>query len=125
MTRQRRVAVTSPQTRVAFAARRGVSAVPRSLSGDELRAAARIRRRQLRVAAGTLAAAALLLVGLPVLLGVVPVALRLGPVPVVWVAVALLPYPVLAGLAHWQLRRAERTEDGAEQIGRDRQDHAR
>ncbi|MCE3553981.1 hypothetical protein LWC33_21300 [Pseudonocardia sp. RS11V-5] len=125
MSRQRRVAVTSPQTRVALAARRGVSAVPRSLTGEELRVAARIRRGQLRVAAGTLAAAALLLVGLPVLLGAVPVALRVGPFPVVWIAVALLPYPVLAVLAHWQLRRAERTEDGTEQAGRDLPDRAR
>jgi hypothetical protein len=55
-----------------------------------------------------------------VLLGVVPVALRLGLVPAVWIAVALLPYPALAGLAHWQLRRAERTERGPVVAPRDR-----
>jgi cytochrome oxidase assembly protein ShyY1 len=28
-----------------------------------------------------------------------------------WLLIAVLPYPVLAGLSWWQLRRAEKTED--------------
>ncbi|MCW0213896.1 MAG: hypothetical protein OJJ54_11085 [Pseudonocardia sp.] len=113
MTRQRRVTVTSPQTAVVLTARRGgVSVPPRRLSAAERERAERIRRRQLRLAACTLAGGAALLVGLPALLHVAPVllALRIADVPVAWLAVAVLPYPLLATLAWWQLGRAERTE---------------
>ena len=58
-------------------------------------------------------AGAVFLVGLPLLLELVPGpdGVRLFDVPVSWLAVAVLPWPVLAGLAWWQLRRAERVED--------------
>ena len=83
MTRQRRIAVTSPQTRLALAGRRtGVPAVPPHLAPADAERARRIHRREV----------------------------RLGGIPVSWLAVAVLPYPVLALLARWQLRRAERTE---------------
>jgi TRAP-type C4-dicarboxylate transport system permease small subunit len=101
------VAVTSPQTRMALRARRSV---PSSLDDDALRLAARVRRRQVRVAVGTLAGAGLLLVGLPVVLDLLSVDVRVGGVPVGWIAVAVLPYPVLAVLAFLQLRRAEKAE---------------
>ena len=39
--------------------------------------------------------------------------MRLSGVPLSWLAVAVLPWPVLAGLAWWQLRRAERAETGS------------
>jgi cytochrome oxidase assembly protein ShyY1 len=35
---------------------------------------------------------------------------RLAGIPLSWLAVAVLPYPVLVLLAGWQLRRAERAE---------------
>jgi hypothetical protein len=46
---------------------------------------------------------------------------RLLDVPVSWLAVAVLPWPVLAGLAWWQLRRAEAIEDerGGDDAGGD------
>jgi O-antigen/teichoic acid export membrane protein len=113
MTKRGRVTVTSPQTAVVLTARRGgVVAAPRRLTSEERARAERIRRTQLRIAATTLAGGALLLVGLPVLLDAMPVllAIRLIDVPVAWLAVAVLPYPVLALLGRWQLRRAEEAE---------------
>jgi hypothetical protein len=113
MTKRGRVTVTSPQTAVVLTARRGVvAAAPRLLSSQERARAERIRRAQLRIAASTLAGGALLLVGLPVLLNATPelLGVRLFEVPVAWLAVAVLPYPVLALLGRWQLRRAERAE---------------
>ena len=59
-----------------------------------------------------LALLAALLLGLPLVLAARPEldAVRLVGVPLSWLAVAVLPYPVLALLAGWQLRRAERAE---------------
>ena len=109
----RRVAVTSPQTRVALSGRRGPPArVPR-LTEAELERAATVHRRQLWRAVTALLAGAAFLVGLPLLLDLVPAldGTRLLGVPVSWLAVAVLPWPVLAGLAWWQLRRAEAAEN--------------
>jgi hypothetical protein len=117
VTRQRRVAgrvsVTSPQTRLALAGRRsGAPAAPPHLAPAEAERARRIHRRQLRGALVVLALLGALLLGLPLLLSALPEldGVRLGGVPVSWLAVAVLPYPLLVGLARWQLRRAERTE---------------
>ncbi|HEV7472149.1 MAG: hypothetical protein JWP64_3432 [Pseudonocardia sp.] len=113
MSRLRRVTVTSPQTAVVLTARRGGIAVPPPrLTESERERAERIRRTQLRWAAVSLSGGAALLVGLPGLLHVAPVllAVRVADVPVAWLAVAVLPYPFLALLAWWQLRRAEQTE---------------
>ena len=113
MNRARRVAVTSPQTRVALARRRThPGRRHRRLTPTEAELARRVRGRQLRWALVTLGLGCLLLVGLPVLLATVPglAELRLGGMPLTWLAVAVLPYPVLVGLAAWQLRRAERIE---------------
>ena len=109
----RRVAVTSPQTRIALAGRHGPPARAPRLAADELARAERIHRRQLRLAVSALVAGAAFLVGLPLLLELVPAldAVRLLDIPVSWLAVAVLPWPVLAGLAWWQLRRAEAAED--------------
>jgi hypothetical protein len=118
VSRGKRVAVTSPQTRMALATRRAGPLT--SLDAEQLARARRVRRAQLGIAAGTLLGAALLLVGLPVLLDLLPREWRLGDMPIVWLAVAVLPYPVLTLLAHLQLRRAERAEEhGAERAGRD------
>jgi hypothetical protein len=109
----RRVAVTSPQTRRALAGRRTAhpGALP-PLSAAAVERARRVHRRQLRLALVVLAALAGLLIGLPVLLAVAPGLdqVRLAGIPLSWLAVAVLPYPVLALLAHGQLRRAERVE---------------
>ena len=113
MTKRGRVTVTSPQTAVVLTARRGgVAAAPRRLTSEERARAELIRRTQLRIAAVTLAGGALLLVALPVLLDALPVllAVRLYDIPLAWLAVAVLPYPVLALLGRWQLSRAEEAE---------------
>jgi hypothetical protein len=109
----RRVAVTSPQTRIALAGRRGHPVRAPRLTADELELAERVRRLQLRRTATALLAVAAFLVGLPLLLDLHPGLddVRLLGVPVSWLAVAVLPWPVLTGLAWWQLRRAEAAEN--------------
>lgn len=114
MTRQRRVAVSSPQTRLVIARRRsGVRADPAHLAPTDMQRARRLHRVQLRRALGALAALGALIVGLPLLLAALPEldTVRLLGVPVSWLAVAVLPYAVLVALAGWQLRRAEGAED--------------
>jgi hypothetical protein len=113
MRQQRRVAVTSPQTRLALAGRRsGAPAAPPHLAPADAERARRIHRRQLRYALVVLGMLGALLLGLPLLLAAVPAldTVRLAGIPVSWLAVAVLPYPLLVLLARWQLRRAERTE---------------
>ncbi|MGD9986270.1 hypothetical protein [Pseudonocardia sp.] len=113
MSRARRVTVASPQTAVVLTARRGgVSSPPPRLSATERDRAERLRLAQLRLALVGLAGLALLLVGLPILLDAVPELIRprLFGLPVSWLAVAVLPYPVLALMAWRQLCRAERVE---------------
>ena len=113
MRHQRRVAVTSPQTRVALAGRRtGAPFVPPHLAPADAERARRIHHRQLRYALTVLGLLSALLLGLPLVLAAVPVldAVRLFGVPVSWLAVAVLPFPLMALLAGWQLRKAERAE---------------
>ncbi len=115
MNRARRVAVASPQTRLAIARRApGVRADPPHLAPGDLARARRIHRVQLRRAAVALAWLAATVVGLPVLLDALPGldAVRLLGVPVSWLAVAVLPYAALTVLAFWHLWRAERAERG-------------
>jgi hypothetical protein len=115
VTRQRRVAVTSPQTRLALARPRSRSArrQPR-LPPARADLAARVRHRQLRAALLGIGAGALLVAGLPLVLALVPAlgAVRVGGMALSWLAVAVFPYPMLAALAFWQLRGAERIENG-------------
>jgi hypothetical protein len=111
--RPRRVAVTSPQTRLALAGQRtGTPAAPPPLAAATVEQARQVRRRQLGQALRVLGLLALLLLGLPLLLAAAPGldAVRLAGIPLSWLAVAVLPYPLLALLAGWQLRRAERAE---------------
>jgi hypothetical protein len=113
MRQQRRVAVTSPQTRVALAGRRtGAPFVPPHLAPADAERARRIHRRQLRYALTVLGLLSALLLGLPLVLAGAPAldTVRLGGIPVSWLAVAVLPFPLLALLAGWQLRKAERAE---------------
>jgi hypothetical protein len=107
------VAVTSPQTRLALAGRRGGAAAAHPhLAPADAERARRIHRRQLRQAILVLGLLGVLLFGLPLLLAAAPALdhVRLAGVPVSWLAVAVLPYPALVLLAGWQLGRAERAE---------------
>lgn len=110
----KRVAVMSPQTRLARSRHRlrGRWRMPRLDPGDTDRAL-RAYLRQRRRGAVALAATAALLLGLAVLLALVPALteMRLFGVRVSWLLLAVLPYPVMVGLAWWQLLRAERAED--------------
>jgi hypothetical protein len=113
MRHQRRVAVTSPQTRVALAGRRtGAPFVPPHLAPADAERARRIHHRQLRYALTVLAMLAALLLGLPLVLAGAPAldAVRFVGIPISWLAFAVLPFPLLALLAGWQLRKAERAE---------------
>ncbi|GAB3482517.1 hypothetical protein [Amycolatopsis cihanbeyliensis] len=114
MSTNRRVAVTSPQTRLAHARRRHRARWrPATLDPAEAQRAVRLYRAQRR--RSTLAVALLfaLIFGLPVLLAAFPAldGLRLLGVPASWIAVAVVPFPAMVSLAWWQLRRAERAED--------------
>ncbi|KAA9154837.1 hypothetical protein FPZ12_031250 [Amycolatopsis acidicola] len=114
MTRTRRVAVTSPQTRLAHAHRRagGPWRVPR-MEATETARAFDAYRRQRRPALITLAVTALLLCGLPVVFRLLPGLdhVRLLGFPLSWLMLGVLPFPVMVLLAVWQLRRAEEIED--------------
>ncbi|MPY76914.1 MAG: hypothetical protein GEV04_00160 [Actinophytocola sp.] len=110
----KRVAVMSPQTRLARSRRRlrGPWRMPRLDPGDTDRAL-RAYRRQRRRGAVALAATATMLLGLAVLFALAPALteLRLFGVRVSWLLLAVLPYPIMVCLAWWQLRRAEAAED--------------
>jgi hypothetical protein len=113
MTRVRRVAVSSPQTRLAHARgrARGRWRVPALDPGDAERAAA-LYRRQRAIGLPVLLALAGLLLGLPLVFTAWPAldTVRLLGVPVSWLLLAVLPYPAMALLAFVQLRAAERAE---------------
>jgi hypothetical protein len=106
---RRRVAVASPQTRLATAAR---LRPPPHLPSPELERARRLYRLQLRYALAATGLLAAWLAGLPLLLAAAPGldAVRLAGVPVSWLLVAPVPFAGLVVLAGWHLRRAERAE---------------
>jgi hypothetical protein len=110
----KRVAVMSPQTRLAHSRRRarGRWRVPQLDAADEARAVG-LHRAQLKLAIAPLAFLFAGILGLPLLFALFPVldTIRVLGIPISWLALAVLPYPALALLAGWQLRRAERTED--------------
>ncbi|WP_033291918.1 membrane protein [Amycolatopsis jejuensis] len=114
MSRTKRVAVTSPQTRLARSRRleRGRWRMPRLRAAEADRAAV-LYRIQRRRGIPALVAMFVLVLGLPVVFAVAPAldGLRLWGIPVSWLLIAVLPYPVMAGLAWWQLHRAEKVED--------------
>ncbi|EIE98260.1 hypothetical protein [Saccharomonospora glauca] len=118
MTVQRRVAVTSPQTRLAHARRRYRGPWrPTTLDPVEAPFAVALYRRQRRRAVVALTTAFVLVFGLPLLLALLPELgeLRLFDVPVSWLSVMVLPFPAMALLAFWQLRGAEREERTVEE----------
>ncbi|MEU4248626.1 hypothetical protein AB0F15_14580 [Amycolatopsis sp. NPDC026612] len=114
MSKIRRVAVTSPQTRLAHARRRsrGRWRQPRLPAGDTQRATA-LYTAQRRGGIPALVLMFVLLLGLPGVFALFPAldTARLLGIPLSWLLLAVLPYPAMALLARWQLRRAERVED--------------
>jgi hypothetical protein len=114
VTRTRRLAVTSPQTRLAHAQGRasGPWRVPRLDAAETSRAVA-LYRRQRRPAAITLAGLGLLLCGLPVTFTLWPGLdqVRVFDIPLSWLMLGVLPFPLMVLLGWWQLRHAERVED--------------
>ena len=110
----KRIAVMSPQTRLAHSRRRarGRWRVPK-LDAQGAERAEELHRRQLRLAVAPLALLFAGILGLPLLFALVPALddIRLLGIPVSWLALAVLPYPALTALAGWQLRRAEKAED--------------
>jgi hypothetical protein len=113
MSRVRRVAVTSPQTRLARARRRTHRRWRASrLDQAELDRALALYRAQRLPGLVSLALMALLLLGLPVVFAVWPGldSVRLAGIPLSWLMLGALPFPLMVWLAAWQLRRAERIE---------------
>jgi hypothetical protein len=114
MPASRRVAVMSPQTRLAHSRRRsrGRWRVPK-LDPAGAERAAELYRRQRALAVAPLALLFVGIIGLPLVFAIFPALdrLRLLGIPVSWLALAVLPYPALTLLAHWHLRRAEHIED--------------
>lgn len=113
MSGPKRVAVTSPQTRLAHSRRklRRRWRAPRLEPAEAERARA-LYAAQRGPAAATLIGLFALLLGLPILFALLPVLdeLRVLDIPVSWLVLAVLPFPVMVFLARWQLRRAERVE---------------
>ncbi|PRY02347.1 hypothetical protein [Allonocardiopsis opalescens] len=104
----------SPQSRLAHARGRprGRWRMPPLDPADADRAD-RLYRAQLARAVPALVLIVALLLGLPAVFALWPHLddLRLLGVPVSWLMLAALPYPAMALLARWQLRRAERVEE--------------
>jgi hypothetical protein len=119
VSRHKRVAVASPQTRLAMARRSAAGAEPPHLARADLERARRIHRVQLRTALGALGLLTAVVVGLPLLLAWLPGLddVRLFGIPVSWLAVVVLPYAALVTIAAVQLRRAERIEAADRRIG--------
>ncbi|EHY90909.1 hypothetical protein ACWGRK_10115 [Saccharomonospora azurea] len=119
MSHSRRVAVTSPQTRLAHARRRYRGPWrPTTLDPVEAPFAVALYQRQRRRAAVALTTAFTLVFGLPLVLALAPDLgrVRLFDVPVSWLAVAVLPFPAMTALAFWHLRRAEAEEDSVDSM---------
>ncbi|PRX48752.1 hypothetical protein B0I33_104572 [Prauserella shujinwangii] len=113
MTGNRRVAVTSPQTRLAHARRRHRGRWrPATLDPVEAPVAIALYHRQRAQALAALGALVALVAGLPLLLAAVPGLgdVRLLGVPVSWLAL-VAPFPAMVLLGFWHLRRAERIEE--------------
>ncbi|EOD63410.1 hypothetical protein, partial [Amycolatopsis vancoresmycina] len=85
---------------------------PRLPAGDTQRATA-LYAAQRRRGIPALVLMFTLLLGLPAIFALFPAldSVRLLGIPLSWLMLAVLPYPAMALLARWQLRRAERLED--------------
>jgi hypothetical protein len=114
MTGHKRIAVMSPQTRLAHSRRRLRARwrVPKLDPADAERALA-LYHTQLRLAVAPLVLLFIGMLGLPLVFAAFPSLddQRLLGIPISWLALAALPYPALTLLAIWHLRRAETPED--------------
>lgn len=110
----KRVAVMSPQTRLAHSRRRlrGRWRVPK-LDPENADRAAELYRTQRRLAVAPLVLLFAGILGLPLVFALFPGldTVRVLDIPLSWLALAVLPYPALTLLAGWHLRRAEKAED--------------
>jgi hypothetical protein len=110
----KRVAVMSPQTRLAHSRRRlrGRWRVPKLDQAGADRAA-ELYKTQRRLAVAPLVLLFVGMLGLPLLFAAFPSLddIRLLGIPVSWLALAVLPYPALTLLSFWHLHRAEQAED--------------
>ncbi|WP_199430059.1 hypothetical protein [Qaidamihabitans albus] len=116
MTTNRRVAVMSPQTRLAHARRRHRGRWrPATLDPVDAPTAAALYHRQRARAIASLGLLFALLLGLPLLLSVLPSLddVRLLGVPASWLALVVVPFPAMVLLAFRHLRRAEHVEDAS------------
>lgn len=113
MSTNRRVAVSSPQTRLARAGRRHRGHWrPSTLDPVEVERAIAVYHAQRRRAVAAIGVLFALLLGLPALLALLPWlgTARLLGIPLAWLVLGVAPFPVMALLAWWQLRHAERVE---------------
>ncbi|GAB2510296.1 hypothetical protein [Nocardia heshunensis] len=111
----RRVAVTSAQTRLARSRRRPPARPPAPRPISDIARAQHNYRAQRRRAIPTLIILFTVLIGPPVMISLWPALddIRVWHIPVSWLTLWLLPYPVLAILGCWHLWRAEAVESGA------------
>lgn len=110
----------SPQTRRAHARPRRHSRRQVRFPEDiDTSKALRNYRSQRRRAIVTVLVLTAILVGLPVVLDLWPRLdrLRLVDIPLSWLALAVLPYPLLVVVGVWHLRRAEAIESPREDGG--------
>ncbi|MBL1065594.1 hypothetical protein [Streptomyces sp. 7-21] len=125
MSQQRRVRITSPQTRIALSRRHRPAQhlVPLPAPGTEdeaLDARARaVFARQRRLAVRTMAALGTLLFGLSGLLGAFPGLgdVAVAGIPASWLLLMTASYPLLLLIAALHVRAAERIEDDSRRGG--------
>lgn len=119
----RREKLTSPQTRIALA--RGnrpvqhLQPVPEPVDTEAARALFRAQRRN---AVRTVTLLGSVLFGLSGAFALFPTLgdIRVAGVPVSWLLLTVASYPSLFGLALWHVWSAERLEDRAEAVARER-----
>lgn len=107
-----RVRVTSSRRGTQTASRRTVTRALVEQTGVGELYLRDLLRAQLRLSLTVIGATAVLLLGLPLLLALAPQTrqLAIGGVPLTWVLLGVLVYPVLVLAAAWFVRGAERTE---------------
>lgn len=113
MTGHRRVAVSSPQTRLARSGRRHRGHWrPSTLDPVQAERAIAVYHRQRRRALLAFGLLLALLLGMPGLLSMLGWLsnVRLLGIPADWLLLAVAPFPIMVALARWQLRGAERIE---------------
>lgn len=113
MSSQRRVKVTSPQTRIALARRHRSEAhlLPLPAPAD-IAAARALHSAQRRIAIRTMLLLASVIFGLSGLIATAPGLdqVQVLGIPVSWLLVAVITYPLLLSIAIFHVRAAERAE---------------